>query len=339
MKLNKIKKIDKYSGQENAAANVVRTQLDNIYENKENPYAKTHSHRVKLDHEGLKQYHTAWQEYYQKYYESFYSSQTDSKNTAENETKIRSEIRNKIKNNTTKLKTNKHFKPIFFGVLSILIFLVLQYSQIIVGNIYAFISPGSINPQNIVLNPISNNVVPPEPRLIIPKLNIDAPVHYDIGNDYDSQMKAMDSGIAHFAIPGAFSHPGERGNTALAGHSSSGMFTSGDYKFIFAVLEKLEPGDVIYTNYNSTRYTYIVTRKEVVKPTELDKLILGEEKPYLTLITCVPVGTANSRLLVFSEQISPNPSTAKSSTKQPLTTTAMHDSSKSLIDWLVDLFN
>jgi sortase A len=178
----------------------------------------------------------------------------------------------------------------------------------------AYISPGYISPQNIIVDPTNTVTVSPEPRIIIPKINVDVPVSYDIGNDYDSQMAAMAKGLAHFAIPGASSHPGEIGNTVIAGHSSNDLFDSGNYKFIFAQLEKLNIGDTIYANYNSVRYTYTVTKKQVVAPDDVNSLVYPTDKPILTLITCVPVGTANSRLLVTAEQISPNPSDVKTNT-------------------------
>jgi sortase A len=40
-------------------------------------------------------------------------------------------------------------------------------------------------------------------------------------------------------------------------------------------------------------------------------LIYDTDKPILTLITCTPVGTAEKRLLVTAEQISPSPSSAE----------------------------
>ena len=179
----------------------------------------------------------------------------------------------------------------------------------------AYISPGNIDPQNIVIDPNAAINVGAEPRLIIPKINVDVPALYGVGNDYDSQMKAMEKGVAHFAIPGANSRPGQIGNTVLSGHSSNDLFDTGDYKFIFAQLEKLEKGDTIYLNYESKRYTYVVVGKEVVKPTQVDKLVTGTQKPILTLITCTPLGTAINRLLVTAEQISPEPSTAIAESK------------------------
>lgn len=90
-------------------------------------------------------------------------------------------------------------------------------------------------------------------------------------------------------IPGASSHPGQVGNTVLSGHSSNDVFAAGDYKFIFMQLDKLEIGDTIYANYEGVRYTYIVTGKEEVLPSQVDKLIYPTDKPVMTLITCTPL--------------------------------------------------
>ena len=188
--------------------------------------------------------------------------------------------------------------------------LAIQFNRPIVGAIVAYTSPGTIEPQNIIVDPTVNVQVGPEPRMIIPKINVDAPVVYGVGADHTSQMKAMESGIAHFAIAGANAVPGQVGNAVFAAHSSNDAFARGDYKFVFAQNEKLTKDDVIYMNYNGTRYTYKVTSTEVVLPSEVSKVQLNTDKPMLTLISCVPLGTAEKRLLVFAEQISPDPSGA-----------------------------
>ena len=60
------------------------------------------------------------------------------------------------------------------------------------------------------------------------------------------------------------------------------------------------------------RYTYTITKKEVVKPTDVQKLVYDTGgKPVMTLITCVPLGTAQNRLLVTAEQVSPDPTAAQ----------------------------
>lgn len=222
--------------------------------------------------------------------------------------RLQKKIQGRLLDNADKVRKSRHFMPIMAASLAVLIFLFLQFNQLVISNVVAYVSPGNIDPQNIVIDTPDNIDVDPAPRLIIPKINVDVPVHYDIGNDAASQNAAMRDGLGHFAIPGASSHPGEIGNTVLSGHSSGDLFMKSDYKFVFAQLHKLEPGDKIYAHYNGKRYTYAVTRTEVVYPEQVDKLVYDTEgKPVMTLITCTPLGTALQRLLVTAEQISPDP--------------------------------
>jgi sortase A len=334
--------------QRQAAANVVRSQIDSLYDNNGqpvgqqiatqiediNPYERTHSDNVQPDLEQWKQYHSAWQTYYQKYYEGYYthhlksalgsasaSSQTGgyfkdqpadaSANLPLSQDEalfdLRQKLRQKVVDSASRVRKSRHFVPIISGVLVILIFAFLQYNQLIIGTVMAYVSPGSIDPQNIVVDPKADVNVSPDPRLIIPKINVDVPVLYDIGNDYNSQMAAMQKGVAQFAIPGASSHPGQVGNTVIAGHSSNDLIDQGDYKFIFAQLEKMSVGDTIYANYQSKRYTYTVTNIQIVKPTDVSALVYPTTKPLLTLVTCTPLGTSTNRLLVTAEQVNPDP--------------------------------
>lgn len=303
-----------------------------------NPYLRSHDPHPLPKQDEWSEYHSAWQNYYQKYYESYYTDQVakvkhqqpaahhyfdhtaasdqeqpleESLSKDEALQTLRSRLLSRVQQSVHKVKKSRHFIPIISAVAVVLIFVFIQYNSFFIGTVAAYISPGSIDPQNIVVNPNSDIKVSAEPRLIIPKINVDVPVHYDVGADYDSQMEAMRTGVAHFSIPGASSHPGEIGNTVISGHSSNDLFDSGDYKFIFAQVEKLQLGDTIYANYKETRYTYVVTKKEVVQPTDVDALIYPTTKPVLTLITCTPLGTSLNRLLVTAEQVSPDPSIAK----------------------------
>lgn len=334
--------------QRQAAANVVRSQIDSLYDTNGqpasqasgtqmediNPYERTHSNDVQPDLEQWKQYHSAWQTYYQKYYEGYYTHHL--KNAAATATQtsqtggyfkdqpaddpvdlplsqdealfdLRQKLRQRVAASAEKVRKSRHFVPIASGILVILIFAFLQYNQVIIGTVMAYVSPGSIDPQNIVVDPRADVNVSADPRLIIPKINVDVPVLYDIGNDYNSQMAAMQKGVAQFAIPGASSHPGQVGNTVIAGHSSNDLIDQGDYKFIFAQLEKMSVGDTIYANYQSKRYTYTVTSIKIVKPTNVSALVYPTTKPLLTLVTCTPLGTSTNRLLITAEQVNPDP--------------------------------
>lgn len=294
------------------------------------PFNRTYVKDIPSQTEQWKQYHSAWQNYYQKYYEQYYNQaksqqpagyfsqqpqeEVDREDVSVTKNEALSELRQqllgKVQDSAKSIRRSRHFVPIFAALVVILVFTFLQYNRAILANVNAYVSPGSINPQNIVVDPLGDIQVSEDPKLIIPKINVDVPVVYGIGYDHKSQMDAMEKGVAHFGIPGANSRPGEIGNTVLSGHSSNDIFDPGDYKFVFAQLEKLEVGDTIYANYEGVRYTYTITKTEVVKPNEVSKLIYKTNKPVLTLITCTPLGTALNRLLVTAEQISPDPTKA-----------------------------
>lgn len=333
------------SSHQEAAANVVRGQVDTALaqvaseQEQASPYDRTHTENVQPTAEHWKQYHSAWQDYYQQYYERYYaghlhqahqalaqastpqtdqdkqqiiaSNQPDTISQDEALLDLRNRLVGNVQGAAKKVRKSRHFVPIASAVCVMLLFAFLQYNQILMATVNAYISPGSIDPQNIIVDPTtSTNVDPASTQVIIPKINVDVPVDYNATPDHDSQMAAMKNGLAYFGIPGADSKPGQIGNTPIAGHSSNDVLESGNYKFIFAQLDKVEKGDTIYANYKGTRYTYTVTSKTIVLPTEVNKLVYATDKPLITLITCTPLGTAQKRLLVTGEQVSPSPTKA-----------------------------
>jgi len=305
----------------------------------ENPtYGRTHGDATDVQAEQWRHYHSAWQDYYQKYYERYYMGQVYQAQRAleahrpemtnqaltgpgkpeQPETLTRDEaiydlrgkLLNNIRNSAKKVRKSRHFIPITAAVCVMLVFLFLQYNRILFANVEAYISPGNIDPANIIVDPSTDVVVSNDPKLIIPKINVDVPADYNAKPDYDSQMAAMKNGVAYFGIPGADSKPGQVGNTVLSGHSSNDIIDQGNYKFIFARLDQLNSGDTIYLNYNGKRYMYTVTKKQIVKPTDVSALVYKTDKPILTLITCTPLGTSLNRLLITAEQVSPDPKNA-----------------------------
>lgn len=354
--------------QRDAAANITRQQIDRIYDQDSphqateeairseqaqpaaqpeapNAYERTHSNEAayaqpNTDH--IKQYHSAWQNYYQKYYEQYYVQQLHASHRqlqeragqaaappqlaaqtgpakeltkSEAVDELRGKLLDKVKDQAKKARGSRHFVPIASAVVVALIFVFLQYNRQITAQVQAYVSPGSIEPQNIVLDPTASTQVGPEPRLIIPKINVDAPVVYGLESIAEGPVQeALNDGVVHYPIPGANSVPGQAGNAAILGHSSNDVFNTGAYKFVFVQLDQLNEGDTFYAHYEGTRYTYSVTAKEVIEPTEVNKLVLDTDKPMMTLITCTPPGTALRRLIVYAEQISPDPAEA---TKAP----------------------
>lgn len=282
----------------------------------------------RINSESWKKYHSAWQDYYQKYYSDYYSKAArtyiekerlkDAREKAEEEevltsaakaenieSELRKKIRKKATENAKKTRRHRHLIPILAGLAVVLIILFLQYNRLIFAPIMAYVSPGNAPASEIeAVDPTVTQAVSADPRLIIPKLNVDVPVHFGI--NLGEVMSAMNNGVAHYRIAGASAFPGEIGNLVITGHSAGDVYSSNPYKYIFSGLERLDDGDLIYINYKSVRYTYRVIKKEVVEPSNVAALVVDTDKPLLTLVTCTPLGTSRYRLLVTAEQISPS---------------------------------
>ena len=118
------------------------------------------------------------------------------------------------------------------------------------------------------------NVTPYENRIIIPKIGkniplVDVNISHDIDFDHMENifMQELENGVE-----------------------------------IFALLDKLDPGDEIIVYYQQKKFVYKVTEKKVVRPGDVKAL--SERDPHkkeLSLMTCWPIGTTYNRLLVFTE--------------------------------------
>ena len=222
------------------------------------------------------------------------------------EATLKERIQKKASSSFQLSKKHRKFIPIFAGVFTVLFILFLQYNRLIFAPIMAYIAPGNSNDTEITaIDPTITAAPTAEPKLIIPKLNIDVPAHFNITNDTATIDNAMNHGVAQFKIPGANALPGQVGNLVISGHSAGDIYSNNQYKFIFSGLERLQDNDLIYVNYNSVRYTYKVTKKQTVEPTNVAALVYPTSKPILTLITCTPLGSDRYRLLVTAEQVSP----------------------------------
>jgi sortase A len=144
------------------------------------------------------------------------------------------------------------------------------------------------------------------PQVIIPKINVQIPLDFGVQtNDENAIENALQDGIVHYPSTVL---PGQNGNTAFFGHSSNNIFNPGKYKFAFVLLHTLTTGDIFYITYNGKEYAYQVFAREVVDPGQVSVLTDTKGKAATaTLITCDPPGTSLHRLVVWGEQISPNP--------------------------------
>lgn len=94
------------------------------------------------------------------------------------------------------------------------------------------------------------------------------------------------------------------GNAVLFGHSSYWKNISGNYHTIFMLLPLIEKKEELwlYTDHGSGVYTRTVyTVSSSFKTSKDDVAIMNKissKKTYLTLVTCVPIGTAKERWIV-----------------------------------------
>ncbi len=221
----------------------------------------------------------------------------------------------------SKLSRKQHLQSIGFGLgMGAVVLLILLFGFFNERFLAPFITPNrSVSSTPLILS--EGSKVGPESKVIIPKINVEVPVIYDVATVEEASIQnALERGTVHYATT---SNPGEQGNTAIFGHSSNNILNKGQYKFAFVLLSRLEVGDTFYLQKGGIRYVYKIFDKKIVKPTDFSVLEPTVGKAAVaTLITCDPPGTSINRLVVTGEQISPDPgsnitSTALKTDQQP----------------------
>lgn len=212
------------------------------------------------------------------------------------------DIRKILKNDSGPKRLARSFRrALRSGVYIAAVFLVCFYGL----NFSAFWKrfQFSINKPVATATPIPVPVEPiiiPElpdlaPLLEIPKLGLSAPLLLSVAPD--NIITELKNGVAHYQDT-AF--PGEIGNAVIVGHSSDFAWSTGQYKNVFALLDKLVAGDQIVVSYKKQKLVYTVTGQKTVKPNDVS-VLAKSSTPQLTLLTCYPVGTTRSRLIISAE--------------------------------------
>jgi len=236
-----------------------------------------------------------------------------------------------------KLRPKHHLKSLLFGVgMGALTLFIILFGFFNERFIAPFISPS----RNVSATPIistGDGTVGPESKILIPKINLEIPVVYDLGtNEEKAVQHALEGGVVHYdGTP----NPGQSGNVVVVGHSSNNILNSGRYKFAFVLLKRMEAGDTLFLQKGGQRYTYQVIENRVVPPNDTSVLGPTSKPNTVTLITCDPPGTSINRRVVIAEQISPDP--AKNETvalNTGLTSTAILPSNapslwQRILDW------
>ena len=222
------------------------------------------------------------------------------------------DIKEHVRNKVTESREREQKGPmssILFGLATGAVVLVVLLFGLFNERIIApFIEPSrNVSATPIILSDASI-AADGTTKIIIPKINVEIPVDYNVPSMKEEDIqKGLEGGVVHYP---STVRPGEQGNAAFFGHSSNNIFNPGKYKFAFVLLSKLESGDMFYLTYNKQVYAYKVFEKRVVSPDQVSILDGVEGKTATAaLITCDPPGTTINRLVVWGEQVSPDPAT------------------------------
>ena len=127
---------------------------------------------------------------------------------------------------------------------------------------------------------------PEQARIIeISSIGVNAPI---VAGVYDWEQ--LKRGVGHHT---GSALPGQDGNMVLAAHNDI-------YGEIFRDLDKLSPGDEFTVSTGARSYTYVVTKIEIVEPTEVD-VMQPTDHASATLISCYPYRINTQRIVVFAD--------------------------------------
>ncbi len=214
-----------------------------------------------------------------------------------------------IHHKAKKLKNNHHVQSLMFGLgMGFVVIFVLLFSFFNERFLVPFIRPNTnVSATPIIVDVNGGGPVGPEAKIIIPKINLEAPVVYDVDTiEEKAVQKGLENGVLHY---GTTPNPGEKGNAVIFGHSSGNILNKGKYKFAFILLKSLDNGDTFIVQKDGKRFVYKIYNKYVTTPGDVSVLQSGDKPAMMTLITCDPPGTSTNRLIVQAEQIFPDPST------------------------------
>lgn len=268
---------------------------------------KQHQEVLKKEQQKVEQEHLDREKENSQYQPHHPAKKTDKTNK-------KKELLNHVAKRAQKSQKHPHAHALLFGLgMGTFVVFLIMFSFFNERFITPFIRPNqNVSATPIIVDPNQTEKVGPEAKIVIPKINVEAPVVYDEESIQEKAIqKALERGVVHYAIT---PDPGEKGNSVIVGHSSSNILNSGKYKFAFLLLKSLENDDTFYVQKDGVRYVYKVYNKFVTSPTDVSVLNPTDKVASITLITCDPPGLSTNRLIIQAEQIFPDPNANKAST-------------------------
>lgn len=131
----------------------------------------------------------------------------------------------------------------------------------------------------------------------IPSIGVNVPLALSPTIEDKDIISTLEKGAALY--PNGI-NPGRLGNTFIAAHSTGNPW-HGAYRFAFLKINEVKAGNYIHLDYQGTRYTYTVTKSDIVKPSSDFKIASDRPVPTVTLMACWPLWSTSNRMLVHAE--------------------------------------
>ena len=150
------------------------------------------------------------------------------------------------------------------------------------------------------------NTLPPDPRLIIPKIGVNVHIVTLSNIPMEVIQKAdYDKYLYHWVVKYPYTpDPGTTWNVFIFGHSSYYWWKHNPYGTVFAKIPALRHGDIIEVIWNWKTYKYKIFKKLILWPYEVDDVYKRYTNwKYLSIMACYPIGTDRQRMLILAKII------------------------------------
>lgn len=144
-----------------------------------------------------------------------------------------------------------------------------------------------------------NEVIDNTFKIFIPKINLESDIVPNVDTtSEDIYKQKLQYGVAH--ANGSY-FPGQKGPVFLFAHSTDTIARILEYNAKFFDVNKLEAGDSVQVHFRGKDYQYIITKKEIINPDDLE--LIRNSNANLILQTCWPLGTDWQRLVLYADLI------------------------------------
>lgn len=137
-------------------------------------------------------------------------------------------------------------------------------------------------------------------RLIIPKINVDAPIVFPEKFDEKAILKDLNKGTVWYSNSVL---PGQKGTSVILGHSANEKTPKLPYMNIFTRLDELKAGDQIIIRTNGKNYVFRVNSQMIFSPEGQEPNFALSNGANIILVTCWPDGRPWKRLGVSASLI------------------------------------